>query len=174
MLVMRQIYVYLFQYKVRWTTDMRIHILFLCLLNSAYAFIHYSFEPSNLKSKTFFIFEISQFTIFYMICYYYIQKASSLLPRREAFILAIRVFFLVGISTILTVGFIIFKRISVYLSNHSDPYGIDPGLLCRNYLFWVFRIIPFVFVVIFSLAYFKIKTTISKQRAMSVYDVVAQ
>lgn len=81
-LLLRQIYVYLFHYKVSCSLDMRVHILFLCLLNSAYVFVHYSFEVGSIKSETFFIFEISQFTIFYMICYYYCHKASSLLPQR--------------------------------------------------------------------------------------------
>lgn len=82
--------------------------------------------------------------------------------------------FVVGITTILTVGFIIFHKIRLFISDNTDPEGINPVMLCQNYLFWVFRIIPFMFVIVFSLAYFKIRATISRTRAMSVYDVVAQ
>jgi hypothetical protein len=174
LLVLRQIYVYLFQYKVSCSLDMRVHILILCLLNSAYVFVHYSLESASIKSETFFIFEISQFTIFYMICYYYCQKASSLLPRRQVYIFTIRILFVIGITTILTVGLIILSKIHVFNTDRSDPNGIDPSMLCQNYMFWVFRVTPFLFVIVFSIAYFKIRANISRQRAMSSFDMVAQ
>ena len=78
LVILYQLFVYLVSQKIPWS-DLRITILLLCLANITNVVIHYAFLNKTQKAKTFFTIEIGRFTIFYIVSYYYLQKASGLI-----------------------------------------------------------------------------------------------
>ena len=77
-----QIYVQLKVLKSQYF-ELKVCIFYVAFLSSVNTIIHYSLFTEQLMFQTYFILEIFRFTLFFMVCYYYIQKASGLLPDRR-------------------------------------------------------------------------------------------
>ena len=77
--------------------------------------------------------------------------------------MSLRILFVVGLLTIMSMGAIIFIQIQIFEDRAegevpaSTVGGINPALLCENVLFQVFHAFPFLFVGIFYIAFRKIR-----------------
>ena len=117
-------------------------IFLVGLATSLNMFIHYSFISNLNKARTFFVIEMLRFSLFFMVCYYFISKASGLLPNKKYIMIILRLVFGITFIFIIAVGFIIFHGVNNYI------YGITPGIdfnsLCTNTVFQSFRYFPLV------------------------------
>jgi len=142
-LTIQQMYIHNTYYKVIWA-DFRMLIFTVCLLSSVDAFIHYQFLLGEQRGRTFFLIEIFRFIEFFIICYYYCNKASSLLPNKKLIKIILRLIFVIIVTLILTLGGIILQKIDVFISKGPGHGGMDPSKLCTNRMFEFFRFLPLI------------------------------
>ena len=115
--------------------EYRMMIFLMGIVTSLNFFVHYSFLDSLDKSRGFFFIEVCRFTLFFMVCYYFISKASGLLPNKKYILIIIRLVFGVTFIFILTSGVILFNGINNYLDNDFTSYIYKPNQLCVNTIF---------------------------------------
>ena len=69
-------------------------------------FIHYSFMKGSLKGETFFVIEVFRLTVFFMICHYYISKASGLLPNKKMIMIILNIFYGIILTVFMAIGLV--------------------------------------------------------------------
>ena len=117
--------------------DPKMCIFILCIISSVYTFVHYSVMEPGLKAATFFIFNIFNFVIFFLLCFYYMSKANSLLENKKVFMYRLKAFFAIGISSIMIFGVVIWIMIDRYNKESSVPvpFSINISALCTSPVF---------------------------------------
>ncbi len=73
-----------------------------------------------------------------MVCYYFIGKASRLLPNKKFIVIVLRLVFAITLVIVLSSGIILFQGIAkfIYQKEQNIPTtGTNPGKLCANTLF---------------------------------------
>ena len=150
-----QTYIYIKKLRYR-LIDWKIVILICCLLNQLNVWFHYSFMGSQLLGETWFLFEISRFFIFFLIFYYYCQKAGKLLPNHKKIQTYLRILFGVSIPVILIQGVYIWQYI---LHNHEAARA-----LCRNETFRSYSYSTLVMCTIFMFLFVMIKKSIESRK----------
>ena len=118
----------------------KVFILASAALSSFYCFFHYGIMPAHYKSYLFFIMEILRLILFYLLCFYYTDRASGILKKRKVSKNVL--------STVLASGLILISTFGIYIAVQIDRYynsgknsdiGIKPGGLCNNMIFRMFR-----------------------------------
>ena len=127
-----EIYIYTAIYKIKWM-DFRLWILAVSCISSMYTFEHYAIDKPAFRSKTFFMIEMFRFVIFFMICYYYCDKAGSLLSNKGVIKLLLRIMFVAGFTLNISLGLYILEQINNF--NAISKTGINPRNLCANVYF---------------------------------------
>ena len=102
-----QLFLYSYYKKIRFT-DYRMAIFMVGLGSSLNMIIHYGFLPPYQKGQSFFIIEIFRFVLFFMVCYYFISKASRLLPNKRFIMMLLRLIFAITLVVVLVSGIILY------------------------------------------------------------------
>jgi len=90
---------------------MRILIFAISFLSTLNIFIHYAIINPKTRSKSYFVIEIFRLSVFFLICYYYCNKASGLLPNKRIIRILLRILFIISLVTIMVIGGVISKLI---------------------------------------------------------------
>ena len=69
--------------------------------------IHYSIFNAEQASATYMLISMFKFAIFFFIMFYYVSKANSLLVNRRNLLKGLRVFFVVGLTSVIGLGIFI-------------------------------------------------------------------
>ena len=104
-----QIYIYWFNHKLK---GFRVAIYGVCALSLLNTFIHYGVISPEDKSRSFVTIELFRATIFFMICYYYCEKMTSLLTYKRQCMTFMRLFYFVTFAINFILAIVIWVNIS--------------------------------------------------------------
>ena len=154
-LIMHQIWIYRIKLHKEYF-DIKMIIFYLCAANQFNVWFHYNFMGKNLLGKTFFLFDISRFIIFFLIFYYYCQKAGKLLPNKKNIMLLLKVVFIVCLNVIICLGI----GIWVYINDNKEA----AKALCNNQLFESYRYSSLVMCFIFLGIFYYITKSVEESK----------
>jgi hypothetical protein len=108
---------------------LQLWIMRLCLISQISVFVHYSVYNSVLRSELFSLIELYRFTIFYLTCLYYTNKAQGLLKNRKCKQNVLHSISVSGI-TFMTISGLTIAILIWRFDNGNTEYGINPRNLC--------------------------------------------
>ena len=132
-----------FHYK-----DWKMVIFQICLINQLNVWVHYNFMGSTLLGQTFFLFEIFRFMIFFLIFYYYCQKAGKLLPDKKKIMVVVRILFMACFITIMGLG----TGIWIIINNNHEI----AQKLCMSSIFESYRYSTLLMCACFGVIFYYI------------------
>ena len=89
-------------------------ILSFAFLSEVYVIFHYGIIPPKNKGKYFVIIEINRFVLFYLMCFYYTDRASGLLKQRQVSKNVL--------SSLLLLGLVLITSFGLYLSFKIEEF----------------------------------------------------
>ena len=129
------------------------NILYVCLLGLTFEFLHYGVFPSQTRSKRFIGIEIFRFLTYFLICYYYCDRASGVLPNRRKYKLFLQVLFPIVVTFIVVFGYILIRNI--------NDGTIQASELCVSIYFELYRYFPLLSQLVFMIMVIKIQNKIN-------------
>ena len=139
-LIWQAYFVYMRIQKIQ-TSDLRIKILFLCFASSLYNFFHYGILYPDAKASQFFIIIMFRFSITFMVCFYYCDKATGILKSRKQLMKFLRFYGIFSLLAILTMA------VLIIIDLMEDKYSRQD--LCKDFKFQSFRFYSFFTGVLF-------------------------
>jgi hypothetical protein len=91
LLIYQMYFMYMKRMKVRFNEDLRLGIFALNILGSFYFIWHYGVENFMIRGRTFPIIEIFRFIILLSTCYFYVERASKMIPNSKRIMNIIKV-----------------------------------------------------------------------------------
>lgn len=131
---------------------MRLWVYVLCIIDSLNTIWHYGIAPITDKGKTFVIVEILRYTIFFLVCYYYCDKAKKLLTYKEDCISVLKVVYILTLIASVAFG------IAIGVEINEDDNGMSDGKnLCDRLEFQMFRWMPLVMCAVYQYTFWDIQ-----------------
>ena len=158
-------FVYMRQQKIP-ASDGRVRILFFCLASSLYTFFHYGILYPKDKGYQFFIIIMFRFTIIFMVCFYYCDKATGILRFRKQLMKFLKLFAAISILSILAMGILLTFDLA------QGKYATN--LHCKDPKFQTYRIYSFVTSIIFFVVNLRIKKYVLEHPGDTVLDQKVQ
>lgn len=124
----------------------------LCLISEAFTFVYYALLYDNTRVQLEFMLELFRMAVLFVMCNFYIKRASNLLKNKTVARNIIMTFYWTIAIIFVILG--LSETVDVWSMKKKHPsYWADTSYLCSKQSLVVFRTVPVVMIVCFLIAF---------------------
>lgn len=146
---------------------LRMKILYMCVIQCINTFLHYGIMRIELRKQLYFLIDICNFTLYFMIFYFFLWKASDLLPNRHKWFRRLKIFYVIIMSIMVVAGPFNFYLWQNIFNGKQEVNSLAPQIV----ILVAYRI-PQIYIIGFNFFLWMLNKSVKKNLSKGVISDV--